>query len=38
MVLALMALRYGRLGPCILAHATFNLVAVVAVAVMPPLH
>jgi len=38
MVLALMALRYGRLGPCILAHATFNLVAVVAVAVMAPPH
>ncbi|HMK62871.1 MAG TPA: CPBP family intramembrane glutamic endopeptidase [Acidimicrobiales bacterium] len=37
-VLALMALRYGRLGPCILAHATFNLVAVVAVAVVAPPH
>lgn len=33
-VLAVMALRWGRLGPCILAHATFNLVAVVAVAVV----
>jgi membrane protease YdiL (CAAX protease family) len=31
-VLAVMAYRVGRLGPCILAHATFNLVAVVALA------
>ncbi len=31
-VLSVMAIRYGRLGPCILAHASFNLVAVLAVA------
>ncbi|HLX89056.1 MAG TPA: CPBP family intramembrane glutamic endopeptidase [Acidimicrobiales bacterium] len=31
-VLSVMAYRLGRLGPCILAHATFNLVAVVSVA------
>lgn len=32
MVLSYMAYRLGRLGPCILAHATFNLVAVLSVA------
>ena len=31
-VLAVMAYRFRRLGPCILAHATFNLVAIVSVA------
>lgn len=31
-VLSALAIRSGRLGPCILAHATFNLVAVLAVA------
>ncbi len=31
-VLSYMAYRLGRLGPCILAHATFNLVAILAVA------
>jgi membrane protease YdiL (CAAX protease family) len=34
MVLAVLARRTGRLGPCILAHASFNLVAVVSVAVV----
>jgi membrane protease YdiL (CAAX protease family) len=33
-VLAVLAIRFGRLGPCILAHAAFNLVAVVAVAAL----
>lgn len=33
-VLSVMAIRTGRLGPCILAHGTFNLVAVLAVAVV----
>ena len=32
MVLAAMAVRLKRLGPCMLAHATFNLVAVLAIA------
>ncbi len=36
MVLAYLAYRVGRLGPCILAHATFNLVAIVAVATVHP--
>ncbi|MGA2521674.1 MAG: CPBP family intramembrane glutamic endopeptidase, partial [Acidimicrobiales bacterium] len=31
-VLAVMALRLGRLGPCIFAHATFNLIAILSVA------
>ena len=31
-VLSVMAYRFGRLGPCITAHAAFNLVAVLAVA------
>jgi len=31
-VLAVMAYRFGRLGPCIFAHATFNLVAILSVA------
>jgi len=31
-VLAVMAYRFRRLGPCIFAHATFNLVAVLSVA------
>jgi membrane protease YdiL (CAAX protease family) len=31
-VLAVLAYRFRRLGPCILAHATFNLVAVLSVA------
>lgn len=38
MVLAYLAIRYRRLGPCILAHATFNLVAIVAVATVVPGH
>lgn len=33
-LLAYMAWRVGRLGPCILAHATFNLVAVLSVATL----
>lgn len=32
MVLSYVAYRLGRLGPCILAHATFNLIAILAVA------
>ena len=32
MALAVLALRFRRLGPCIVAHSTFNLVAIVAVA------
>lgn len=36
--LSVMAYKLRRLGPCILAHATFNLVAVVAVAAVPALH
>jgi membrane protease YdiL (CAAX protease family) len=36
-VLSYMAYRTGRLGPCIFAHGTFNLVAVVAVATLPGL-
>jgi CAAX protease family protein len=35
-VLSFMAWRLGRLGPCITAHATFNLVALVAVATVGP--
>lgn len=35
-VLSVMALRLGRIGPCILAHAAFNLVAIVAVARLGP--
>ncbi len=31
-VLAVLALRLGRLGPCIFAHATFNLIAILSVA------
>jgi uncharacterized protein len=38
MVLAYLAYRVGRLGPCILAHASFNLVAVVAVAAVSGAH
>ncbi|MHB8682428.1 MAG: CPBP family intramembrane glutamic endopeptidase [Acidimicrobiales bacterium] len=37
-VLAYVAYRAGRLGPCILAHATFNLVAILAVAAVTPSH
>jgi membrane protease YdiL (CAAX protease family) len=33
-VLSVVAYRSGRLGPCVTAHATFNLVAVLAVAVV----
>ncbi|MHB8439524.1 MAG: CPBP family intramembrane glutamic endopeptidase, partial [Acidimicrobiales bacterium] len=33
-LLALLAYRYKRLGPCVVAHATFNLVAIVSVAVV----
>ncbi|HZU79356.1 MAG TPA: CPBP family intramembrane glutamic endopeptidase, partial [Acidimicrobiales bacterium] len=36
MVLAYLAYRAGRLGPSILAHATFNLVAIVSVATVRP--
>lgn len=36
MVLAAMAVRLRRLGPCMLAHATFNLVAVLAIASVHP--
>jgi membrane protease YdiL (CAAX protease family) len=35
-VLSVMALRLDRIGPCILAHAAFNLVAIVAVARIGP--
>jgi len=36
MVLSYMAYRVGRLGPCMVAHATFNLVAILAVATVVP--
>lgn len=38
MVLAYLAYRAQRLGPCILAHASFNLVAVVAIATVGAVH
>jgi membrane protease YdiL (CAAX protease family) len=37
-VLSVMAYRLGRLGPCIVAHASFNLVAILAVAVVGAPH
>lgn len=37
-VLSYLAYRVGRLGPCILAHATFNLVAILAVATVGASH